>query len=124
MISKNKEMFPPFLFNLIAYGLLSVISTHGMSLRPLIPHTTATATLTVARRDLGGAAVFTKGVGKAVFAGGCTLKGTDPDTPFVCNEASAAVDIIEANTWTVSSAPPLSEARGWVATCSSEDGQR
>ena len=91
--------------------------------RAILLHTTQTVTLSVARRDLGGAAIFTDGVGRAVFAGGCTLHGRNSDTPFICNLASDNVDIIEAGSWKVVPGPPLSTARGWVATCSSEDGQ-
>lgn len=59
------------------------------------------------RRDLGAAAAG----GKVFFAGGCR----DTDNAYVCDEATATVDVFDASGST--SKMQLSEARGWPAGC-------
>ena len=101
--------------------LCLVTLAEGLPLQPgrIFPeYKSSTLQLSVARRDLGGATVTVGSEEQAVFAGGCTLKGIGPSTPFICDKASAVVDVVSPK-GTVRQGPPLSEARGWVATCSS-----
>lgn len=76
-----------------------------------LAHKQSTSRLSQARRNLGAVSVDDH----AYFAGGCLTTGSG-STQFICDEASSAVDVLDA-TGTLIKTLQLSEARGWVATC-------
>jgi len=78
----------------------------------------STGQLSQARRNLGAVSVG----GFAYFVGGCTNQGTDPDTQFICDDASDAIDKLDSNGKLVHSYT-LSSAKGWVSTCAAGDSR-
>ena len=89
---------------------------------PPPPHTTSTARLSVARRNLGA----TVADGKAFFVGGCFTTGTGGSTQFICDNASTAIDVYSSSSSrgdgvSLDRTMHMSEARGWVSTCALDD---
>lgn len=96
----------------IVFGMVS-LATLGFAHTTSVRH--ATHSLSVARRDIGGAAAG----GKVIFAGGCT----GGFSVYTCEKPSAVIDILtvedsDSNAFQIKSASAaLSTPRGWPSTC-------
>ena len=77
----------------------------------------STSKLSLARRDIGAATAN----GLSFFAGGCTTTGPGILTQFICDDASAVIDVVSSNGTLLAGSPNLTEARGWAAACSAGD---